>query len=92
MSWLPEWLKEVSVYFWLIGVSLAMFVLTQDSDPTYLDLWLVTLLYGLWGFATDKLTDYPKTRRAIQVILLVLYSLIVIGVIIATPTRRHWRF
>lgn len=80
-SWLPEWLKEISVYFWLAGAGLLMFVFTQDSR-FYLDLWLLTFLYGLWGFSADKL-ESKKVRKLIQLVLLVLYTVIVIGFVLS---------
>lgn len=79
-SWLPEWLKEISVYFWLAAASLLMFAFTQGSH-CYLDLWLITFLYGLWGFAADKIKN-EDIRGLLQLALLVLYTVIVIDFVL----------
>jgi hypothetical protein len=73
-----DWLLKVSIYFWLAAGALLMFVFSLNTTgKAYLDLWLVTFLYGLWGFAVDNKIKNELARNIIHLLLLLAYTAVV---------------
>jgi hypothetical protein len=74
---LPEWAKKASPFIWLglvasilIGISIA------SHDYTYIDLWFLTFIYAVIGYALDaglKPERYPKLRCVFLSMSVIIY-------------------
>lgn len=76
---IPEWGKSINAYLWL---SIASFFLIAVStiygNEKHIDLWFVSFLYGLFGFAWTVKFSAGHKRTWGQVVLLIGYVLVVI--------------
>jgi len=82
-----KFIKDISIFLWLAIAGLVMFVFSIDGASGYLNLWLITFLYGLWAFVVDKFKEeHRDIGNFIHILLLLIYSFIVVNFFII----RFW--
>ena len=85
MTMLPDWLERANVFIWLCAAAVLLMAVSIIYDgERYMDLWFVSFLYGLFGFAASASMKEGHARRFI------LGALTLLFVVCAYAVRRSF--
>ncbi len=88
---IPEWANKINAYLWLAFMGLLLSAISIIHTDKYIFLWLLTFIYGIFGFANNiGLKKYPKIRAAFSIILLILFATVFI--FLSIQITEIWRY